>query len=1280
MSYFNRFFSIRFTKMLMIIALFGLLIVAIWLLGPFTGFGEARPLASVEARVILTLLAILCLSVFWFNLPAFIMIVATVCVMIWVAGPFLFLGDRYPLADVLARIIVISCILFMATLYGIWKLLLALRNNPKLRDRIFNKKEVSQDDLSDVMLVIREAAKYIKKISKASNFFQRFFRPHKMFYKLPWYMVIGTQSAGKTSLILSSGQDFPRPEQLNCIGKETPPTKNCDCWFANDALFIDTAGKYISQPQENTSEWGGILKAIKKYRPVKSLNGIIVTLSAADIMGRSKAEIFDLSAKIRARIDEARNVLGVHFPVYVLLTKMDQLSGFSEYFRMLTEQEREQVWGVSFPYGKQISTSVPELRELISEELALLENRLEKNMTVRQLEEYENADRKKMYAFPQDFRMLTLSVTDLLQNIFFASRYDETQRYSSLRGVYFTSSHQPGDFSLVNDNTVVQKWKNFVSDSQNGNQFHTTTVDETNVFLVGDVSYGRQYFLNKLFADIIIKDADLVRHNIKVETKYRFQNLVGHLLILIVALFLLSGLYESYHNNDAYMKSFDEKVVRLEKEVNTYQKKADNSMLPVLFNLAQYLPEYKGLNVSNPPLNYRYGLYIGQEMNKESDHLYHYFLKRLLFPMIENHAHQALEKAVYNKNSADIYEKLKVYLMLSGQGEFDRDFIVAQITKEWDNDGKIRPYEERSLFVAHLKELFMQPEWRRFGQSADPDLVAQARALLGQNPVDSRLYERVKLMLLPDAPEPLTLNKMTEEQAGQVFKVIDTDLEGNGINGLFTYEGYHQVFKKKLGGLLEKLYKEDSWIMGSEAKGEESATTFLQEHRRPGFSDERKDALTKMYLQEYTSVWERFLKKIRINSEGLESEKNTPGLSFDIYMMRTLVSSNSPLIKLAQAAVAETTLSEQKESLLPEKFPSGTSSPLVEAASKLNLALAAHEKKMLREGVDNHFSSLREFVRGNGMPVEQAANEAVSAGTQLNKVMNVLNEQHTFLVISESAIKNGELPLISEAAQKLNAESAIWPDPFRHIVAPLLEGALSRVNAQIFSSANKAISSTLGDICRNTLEGRYPFAASAEEVSIRDFEKFFSADGLVESYFKENLADKVDIRKRPWRYLNDSENVNSTPLALFEEAAAIRKAFFQDEGKKLSLNLAVSVPYMDPKITQLNLKVDGKRIGYSHGPVVQTAVKWPGSLVGTGVNMSVRPATNTAKNGVTATGPWGLLRWIESADSINVSVSGDPIFTFNQDNRKVDLAISGLMSNDELIVNLLTDFRCPGLY
>ena len=42
--------------------------------------------------------------------------------------------------------------------------------------------------------------------------------------------------------------------------------------------------------------------------------------------------------------DEAAR-LGVQFPVYVLVTKTDLLSGFSEYFLNYTREDRAQVWG-----------------------------------------------------------------------------------------------------------------------------------------------------------------------------------------------------------------------------------------------------------------------------------------------------------------------------------------------------------------------------------------------------------------------------------------------------------------------------------------------------------------------------------------------------------------------------------------------------------------------------------------------------------------------------------------------------------------------------------------------------------------------------------------------------------------------------------------------------------------------------------------------------------------------------------------------------------------------
>ena len=46
---------------------------------------------------------------------------------------------------------------------------------------------------------------------------------------------------------------------------------------------------------------------------------------------------------------ELHDELGVRLPVYVLFTKADLIAGFVEFFDNLGKEEREQVWGVTFP-------------------------------------------------------------------------------------------------------------------------------------------------------------------------------------------------------------------------------------------------------------------------------------------------------------------------------------------------------------------------------------------------------------------------------------------------------------------------------------------------------------------------------------------------------------------------------------------------------------------------------------------------------------------------------------------------------------------------------------------------------------------------------------------------------------------------------------------------------------------------------------------------------------------------------------------------------------------
>src|SRR5439155_12333789 len=118
----------------------------------------------------------------------------------------------------------------------------------------------------------------------------------------------------------------------------------------------DTAGRYTtkqSQQEIDAGAWKGFLQLLKKSRTRRPINGVLVTLSAGDLLQQSPAEREALTLALRARVRELYEELGVRFPIYVLVTKSDLLAGFSEFFAALGKEERTQVWGFSLPHGEE---------------------------------------------------------------------------------------------------------------------------------------------------------------------------------------------------------------------------------------------------------------------------------------------------------------------------------------------------------------------------------------------------------------------------------------------------------------------------------------------------------------------------------------------------------------------------------------------------------------------------------------------------------------------------------------------------------------------------------------------------------------------------------------------------------------------------------------------------------------------------------------------------------------------------------------------------------------
>ena len=177
-------------------------------------------------------------------------------------------------------------------------------------------------------------------------------------YDLPWYVFIGAPGSGKTTALVNSGLKFPLEQRVGKAAvRGVGGTRNCDWWFTDEAVFLDTAGRYTTQDSDAASDsegWKEFLALLGKYRKRRPVNGIVLTISAQDLMTQGDAGREAHVEAARRRLTELTRELQIQLPVYVMVTKCDMVAGFTEYFDDLTQEGRAQVWGVTFPYEQTV--------------------------------------------------------------------------------------------------------------------------------------------------------------------------------------------------------------------------------------------------------------------------------------------------------------------------------------------------------------------------------------------------------------------------------------------------------------------------------------------------------------------------------------------------------------------------------------------------------------------------------------------------------------------------------------------------------------------------------------------------------------------------------------------------------------------------------------------------------------------------------------------------------------------------------------------------------------
>ncbi|HYZ61863.1 MAG TPA: type VI secretion system membrane subunit TssM, partial [Acetobacteraceae bacterium] len=701
---------------------------------------------------------------------------AVLCAVIWIFGGLIGFGPLHPLETEIARIIAIGVVLVF---WLVWNLLRELREHRREKELAAGivdspdaaakeKERVTSEEVAVVTDRLKEAMTTLKKSKLGGS--------KKRLSLLPWYMFIGPPGAGKTTALVNSGLKFPLadkegPTALRGVGG----TRNCEWWFTDEAVLIDTAGRYTTQDSQadvDSAGWLGFLRLLKKHRRRQPINGVIVAISLSDLSLLSDEERMSHAKAIRRRIRELNEELGVRPPVYVLFTKADLIAGFVEFFESMGKEEREQVWGATFAVddGKGEDGVVAQF----GPEFDLLLARLNDRMLERVHQEPDIRRRRLIYGFPQQVASLRDVASDFLQEIFRPSRLEPR---SLLRGFYLTSGTQDG---TPIDRLLGTMAAEFGLPRQAVTSFSGT---------------GRSYFLTRLVRDVIFGEASLVSTDPKVEKRIRWTYRGAYALAVLVLLLLGAVWTTSYYGNRELIAQVHAATTRYADQYTELAKRgpADTdlpSVVPPLDTLRSMRGGYGEKDLATP-IALTFGLYQGAKLGIAATDAYGNALNRLLLPRLLSRLEARLQASMGNVDF--LYQTLKVYLILGRQGPLDKELVGqwlgADLLASFPTEDQTALRESIMQHVDALLDHPLQPI-----PLNDP-LIAQARAVLTREPLAEYSYNRLLRSKRVQSIPVWSVAENGGPGAGRVFQYRSGKPLDTGVPGIYTWAGYHNVFQ-----------------------------------------------------------------------------------------------------------------------------------------------------------------------------------------------------------------------------------------------------------------------------------------------------------------------------------------------------------------------------------------------------------------------------------------------------------------------------------------------------